>query len=418
MFKFSKTFSILCISAIVLHAQETDVMLESMLLETVKNNPAILSKQNSANSAKHLQESSKWQYFPTPIASYSRQSGGVNSYTLGLQQPLFAGGKIDAQYAKSKLQVSINQMSADELKQSIAIQVVDAYNSLLSSHGKILIYQDEIERLQKQKEMIYRRIEQGISSQSDSLLVESRMAQTKADLSVTEVTQEKALAQLSQFMARKIILENMRDSLPEKSCSINIASLYQDSELIEKAIKNSPSIHRIDYQIKALEEDVKIKESAFYPNIAAKFEKTYSNQYGSTVNNSTATIAIDVNPGAGLSSFSNFQSAKVDVIGAKYDKQAYLLEYTQILQSEISDYELTYKRYDNYVLAAEGAEKTLHSYERLFVAGKKSWLEVLNSEKEWTNTLLSLNDAQAYLFVTPTKLKIYANEMDWQRKIQ
>lgn len=409
---WTSVFFILGTLIVNLSAEDILFTLDGMVAEAIRNNPTVLSKQNSVKSSQYQQDSSFWQYFPTPIASYSRQKGGIGTSMLGLQQPLFAGGKIDAEYAKSKLQVQINAMSTGEVKQSIALSVANSYYTFLASYGKTLIFQDEIKRLQKQKEMISRRIEQDVSPQSDLILVESRLAQTKTDLSIAIASQEKMLSQLSQFIAKKISIDDINKNLPKKSCSLVIIEFYDNQQFIERSIEKSPTLSKLDYQIKIAQEDINIKKSSFYPNIVARLEKNLAN---GGVNETAGTVAIEFNTGAGLSSMSNYQSAKINAMGAEYDKQAYVLEYTQILESELNDYVLTRDRYENYVAAAQGAEKTLHSYERLFVAGKKSWLEVLNSEKEWTNTLLSLNDTQAYLYVMPIKLKIYANEMEWQK---
>ena len=45
------------------------------------------------------------------------------------------------------------------------------------------------------------------------------------------------------------------------------------------------------------------------------------------------------------------------------------------------DYEFTYNRYNNYILSVDSNQQTCESYKRLFVAGKRSWLDVLNAER-------------------------------------
>ena len=50
----------------------------------------------------------------------------------------------------------------------------------------------------------------------------------------------------------------------------------------------------------------------------------------------------------------------------------------------------------------------LASYERLFIAGKRGWLDVLNAARELTQAQTALADLQAQSQASSTRLRIYS----------
>lgn len=84
----------------------------SILINHAKtNNPVIGAQQQLTKSAEQGVEAAKWQYWPTPVFSIQKAQAGKTDTTyqgddtvfnIGLQQPLWTGGKLDAGLAKSE----------------------------------------------------------------------------------------------------------------------------------------------------------------------------------------------------------------------------------------------------------------------------------------------------------------------------
>jgi adhesin transport system outer membrane protein len=60
----------------------------------------------------------------------------------------------------------------------------------------------------------------------------------------------------------------------------------------------------------------------------------------------------------------------------------------------------------------------LASYERLFVAGKRSWLEVMNAAREVSDSELALADIEAQMIAGRYRLALYAAEPQWMEVSQ
>ena len=55
--------------------------------------------------------------------------------------------------------------------------------------------------------------------------------------------------------------------------------------------------------------------------------------------------------------------------------------------------------------------EVLASYERLFIAGKRGWLEVINAARELTQAQTALADVQALHLASATRLRLHAGEL-------
>ena len=403
----------LLIFAISLQASNYEKFVQELISNSFERNPSILSKKNAITSASYSVDGARWQYFPTPSLRAENDDSGERVVTFGLQQPLWAGGKIDATYDKTKIQAQIAKMNLNETKESLAILITQNIYNLLSSYGKTLVYADALRRLEEHKNMITRRIKEGASPDSELLLIDARLSQAKTDYSMSLALENKTLVTLDQLLAKKVTIEEFRDILPKELNKLELTSKYSDEELMNKVIEVNPSLEKYSEQIKAQSYEVDIKKAVLYPTVYAKYEKNWldNNNTNSNNNDSLFKIGVEYSPGAGLSSLSAIDSAKADLLTLSRDRENMELELRQKIDSELSDYEFTYNRYENYTLAVESNQQTQESYKRLFIAGKRSWLDVLNAERELINAQISLSDVQAYLVTTPIKFKIFSNEL-------
>ena len=400
------------IFAMALQASNYEDFIQKLILESYEKNPSILSKKNAIISANYSVDSAMWQYFPTPSLKTENDNKGDRITTFTLQQPLWAGGKIDASYDKAQAQTQIAKMNLDETKESLSLLINQNVYNLMSNYGKVLVQAEAIKRLEKHKEMITRRVRDGASPDSELLLINARLSQTQTDFSMAQSLTQKALITLEQLLARKLELKDFDEILLKDSTSFVLIPKYKDENLFTKVFDTNATLEKYTHQIRAQSYEVDIKKAVLYPNIYTKYEKNWDDTTNnSTRNSSLIKIGMEYVPGAGLSSLSAIDTAKADLLTLSRDKENFQLELKQKIDSELSDYEFTYNRYNNYILSVESNKQTCESCKGLFIAGKRSWLDVLNAERELISAQTALCDVQAYLVTTPIRFKIFSNEL-------
>ena len=77
------------------------------------------------------------------------------------------------------------------------------------------------------------------------------------------------------------------------------------------------------------------------------------------------------------------------------------------INQDVSEYEFAKVRRESLAKTVALTQEVSESYDRLFRVGKKSWLDLLNSVRERTQTLTNLADVEASLLATSRRLKIY-----------
>lgn len=391
-----------------------DALIQNLINEAIQKSPAVLSKDSAFQAALSAEDGAKWQYFPTPTLSTEQGEAGKNVTIAKIQQPLWAGGRIDAEYDKAKKLSEVAKMSFEEMRQNLALYTCEALYSVISAYGHVLVYKDAVARLEKHKEMMVRRVNQGISPESELLLLNTRLVQGKTDLSMALSSQEKALALLSQRLARAVTLDELKPILPTSTCNIDLPNEYENPSFIPSVLASHPGIVRYRKQVESAEHEVEIKKAALMPTVYAKVEKQWDSSKDDDTKTSFA-LGVQYTPGAGFSMLSAIEAARANMLATQQEKENFQLELKQKVTSELSDYVFTAKRYQNYLMASDTTQKTAASYDRLFIAGKRSWLDVMNAEREWSSAQISLSDVQAYLITMPMKLKIYASELEWQK---
>lgn len=397
---------------------DSNKFIEYIIDNAIKQNPNVLSKINAYMSSQDAEKTAFWSYFPTPSITFEYDDKGNFTKVASIQQPLYAGGRIDAEYEKAKIQTKNAKTTLEETKYNIALSIAEAINSLIMYNGRTKAYESYISSLNEYKDMMDRRIENGISPDSEAYLIDSRLSQAITEYQQTKISQEKTLLTLEQLTGKKLSIENFDKILPQNVTELEIYNNYNknSTEFLDDVIKYNPSLNKYDYQIEIMKSELEIKKSTLLPKLYAKADKKLydDKEYQDS---SRVYMGVEYSMGAGLSALSSIDSAKANILVAQNDKNSYELELKFKAQTEYKNYVLTKEKYSEYLKNIENTKKTIESYKRLFIAGKKSWLDLLNSNKELNSIQLSLSDIQAYLNIAPIKLRIYANELDWQRNI-
>src|SRR5476651_2415892 len=100
---------------------------EQIAKQALATHPAILSKLSSSAAAKADLEGASWQRYPTPTLEANNDNTGVRTTLLRVQQPLWAGGRIDAGIDAAQSRHQASETAIEETKQEIILRIIAAY---------------------------------------------------------------------------------------------------------------------------------------------------------------------------------------------------------------------------------------------------------------------------------------------------
>lgn len=394
--------------------------MEQLVELAVTTHPSVQAKQFDIQSSQASVDAAKWQYYPTPSVLTERAAnqihknlGITSNSTLRLQQPLWAGGRLDAGLHSAELKQRTTEAALQDTRWSTALHVVEQWHNLLIAQGRIQASSQLIAQLTSLGEMMNRRIEQQISPAIDAQVLQTRLAQAKADERLAQVALVAARERLKQWVGvdllhQSIDLKHLVQPLPAWPSSIS-------SDLVT-AIAKAPSWQRYALELQVAREEVRLKQAEQWPSVYARLDRSFNNygSFGTKVVDSTFYLGVQYSLGAGLSTKSLVDAALAKYQSLEREGETLRRQLIEVYSGELRDYQGLQERIPWARTVQAGNAELLESSTRLFVAGKRSWLELLNILREQNAADIALTDLQAQVQTSHFRLRLYLAELPWQ----
>ncbi len=382
------------------------VTLDEAVALSLGFHPAIKSKISDHEAAVSDLDSAKWMRWPSVSMQtqtldqksvYDNQAGA----TVSLDQPLYTGGKITSTIDGADAKQEGAHSGIAEARNDVKIKVIDAYAGSIKFYQKIAYSKKNVAEHERLYQSILNRLEGGISSEADVALAKGRLNQARSELMQLELAYKNALSSLSLTIGQSV------NEVVDFHEDLRFANL---EEALEEARTNSPSLQRLQSEIKVVESEMGIKKSVLYPQISLKYDSYFGLAREMNYDTSRFMLTAGFQPGAGLSSMSNLESAQKKVLSALNNYETTKLDlYVRITTqyNETLSYLSQLKDAQEY---AQQSDKVAQSYDRQYVIGKKSWIDLLNSKREATQAQYNYVDMRVGASAAIKKLTILTSK--------
>lgn len=384
--------------------------LTSLVRETLEWHPSVISaRQQQAASAQDT-ANARWQYFPTPSASLQQGNQGATAAydsklrTISLQQPIWTGGRLNAQVNRALSNELVSTSSLEDVRQDLALRVLTSWSSVQSAMHKVNAYEKSLETHERLLKQVLRRREEGASADSDVLLARARLESVRADHNSSSTQLVMALEQLSQLTGRKVHASEVR---LEKLTPVT--DEFSVDEWVSKALERSPDVARAQARIQAQASEVAIAKAAFWPEVFGRLEKKHGdvNTYRTTF-----YIGMEASLGAGLSKQTVAAAAQSRLEALQSEWQLQRLTVTEQVRSDYFQWISAVQRNKMLEGAFVASVNVAESWSRQFLSGRKSWQEVMNAAREQALNEAQWGDVQAQAITFGKRLVIYADGVD------
>lgn len=385
--------------------------LERLISGALQSHPAIVSQQAQERVAQAGVDSAVWQFFPTPTIAVEKArtndsdtayQGDSTVSTLRVQQPLWSGGRLTAGMDKAKAGVIVSQATLEETRQLLALRVVQAYGDWLGAHLKMLANEKNLVTHVRLRDQVQRRIEQGASAESDLVLAVGRLKSVAADISAARAQKDIALARLGQLLGQRIDDAALMAAVAAPR-TINPGAQAQ----LDLALAASPALLKAQAQARVQEAAISERSADLSPEVYVRAERQFGNYSASNTGpESRVFIGLNSRFGAGLSSFSNIEAAKAQHQAALAEVE---VQSRAVSEQVLADHALAISsegRLEAIKSSLEAAAQVSESYDRQFLAGRKTWLDVMNAARELAQTEIQMGDIQSAQVVVTWRLAI------------
>lgn len=382
--------------------------LEQLAQQALSSHPAVLSKRSAAVAAKADVNAAEWQRYPTPGISSNADNKGEKFTQLSLQQPIWAGGRITAGIDSATSRYNASTKAIGESEQDILIKVVNAYIDAERWKTRREVNVENTRQHDLLLEMISRRVAVEASPAVDKDLANSRLFQAQNDLSVATQSLSNAFIQLSQLAGGQVTATS--------SIAINEALLPPNKEeAIKRAMDNSPILARLTFEMDAATADIDLKRSAYYPQLSLRYEKQngFVQQGTPLVSTDRLMLMLEAQFGAGFSSAAGVDGAIARLDAAKQAHESAVRDLQQQVAIEWDDMVASRARLANASKASSSSREVFDSYSRQYTTGRKSWLDVLNSVREASQSDLTVADAVAQMSAASLRLIVLTGKFNF-----
>ncbi|ARV18614.1 hypothetical protein AEP_01670 [Curvibacter sp. AEP1-3] len=386
---------------------------KQMLSQALSRNPSVQAAMGQIKVSGFEKQGARWQYFPTPSIGVeqssleSKLSNNLTSFAR-LQQPIWTGGKLDAQLDRATAQEQIALSALEEQKLNLVLSWIALWGEVQGAEWRISAYRESEQQHINYVQKVSRRASEGQSAASDVQLSQFRLSSVQADLGQALLQKQLALGKLKRLLGNEWPAE-IGFEVPEFQKDIVKWSDVSPMEWLDAAYRFHPSVRKANATEKLLAADLKATKSKAYPDVFIRAEITDGNVTGT---NRLMYIGMTSSLGAGLSTFSNISAAQAKLDSAKDELEILKRNIADQIQADIETVVMQSRRTESIESTLYDSGKYLESSERQFTSGRKSWQELMNTARERSTTLVQLADAKTQIWVAMQRLTVQSRGVD------
>jgi adhesin transport system outer membrane protein len=350
----------------------TELRLADALSLAATHHPSVKAKLADVQAAQADVQTAKWSRYPT-VSTEATAAGGRPQAALLVQQPLWAGGKIDAQNRLAQAQLTLAEAGLQETRTGLMQQVGQQFFEVLRWQQRLAVAHRTEEEHRKLLELIQRRVVAEISPLTDQVLASARYQQA-----VSERIQFGRALQTAQLSLQQLLGEP-HTGLKAPS---RIALPKQDEgSAIEASKTHSAELLRWRTQQEVAQAQIDMAQAGLYPTIALAHRQNLGSQENSTQPSRTY-LSLQFSPGPGLSARSAAAAARSRLENSLQNTVVFERQLEQQVRTALSEIDALAQQVEPARLLVTATEDVVASYLRQYQIGKKNWLDVLNALRE------------------------------------
>ena len=405
-------FGVIC----PLQAMPTSVEVVDQLVATALSNyPLIKSRSLEKDSAKNGLLAAKLQFLPTlQVATQRNQvayqgnlaTSPLPSTNTALVIPVYSGGGLIASHNKAQLMLEVADYTLIETLEEIANRVIGAYTSWLNAYLKIKKIKETMMLYRGIQETVSRRVEAGLLSQMDLAFMDSRLSQLQADVSIQELQEKNSRVEISNLVGTTIQLPELIASIPSKY------SLSSCEDILSQSVERNPSLKKNRLTVAVINEEALITRAQALPQVSFQAQRQIGNPYVPGAQSFNAYGLVLSASTGGVPSIASSLALKNRAQALEYESDAKRLDLISKVNQECNTYQSATYKIAEFKRSAELAELLAASIDRQFRAGKRTWAELVNIQREGQQSYMLYVDNLTSMFSVAKRLQIYSNGLE------
>ncbi len=400
--------------SVTAQAAINSLQVDSLITQAIQTHPLVGSAKANQQATTEGINAAKLNLLPTPSVSsgYDRDNDFVSQIAIG--QPLWTGGKLTADVNQAIFDDKAAVEHIYEQQNLVAKTTIDAWQSYIQAIAKQDLHAENLKELNNFEAMMQRRVNQGVSARIELDLVTNRILQEQTAYQAAVEQQRIAAARIEQITGQRLSQVSVvrAPNIKELVNQAKQQSRNFEKMVFEQASFYNPTVVKEHFQIESAKQGVEAQKAARYPTVYAQYEHDYYHE--DRENDGTFSLGLSYTPGAGFSNLALARASQAQVNSLMQTQEAARRNVIENIQVQYQQFVSAKDRETSLVAAVAGAQIVVGSYRRQFIAGRKSWLEVLNAVREHNDYQVQLLQTRADLLGAFYKLQVDFGIMPWQ----
>ncbi len=378
----------------------------SALRSAVTLHPSVKSKQAELQSLGFRLEEAESGKLPTiSISAHALTDNATNDHgSFQAQQTILSFGKLEGTISVAAQKKEVGKLLLLQVRRQLLEDTGAAYVSHWSAKQSLAIAEANVAEHERLYQMIQRRQQGGIASEADVRLALSRLIQTKAQREQLRGTAEKAglaLVTLTQTaMSADVPVDQALIQIPERGTTVMAADNNEATVQVKSA------------ELESARREADLRAAERLPTLYARYERQVTRTTGTASIDRMGVMLTGSLEGMGVTGQKRVDAAVAHVAAAQEnlaDTRAKIRQRIASLWTERETQQLMMQSYEQSVAEIE---ETLQSFLRQYDAGRKSWMDVLNIQREVSDTRLQLEQARAAWLEMSLRIAAITGQLD------
>jgi adhesin transport system outer membrane protein len=363
----------------------------------LSDNPQVIASRAALAVSQADLDAARWLRYPSLSAEALAATGGSNAadidgfaVNLALEQPIWAGGTINSQIDAARSQRDAGAEGLREARFGVLAGIIEAWFGVVRADQRAAALEAGIADHRALVASIERRVAAEVSPLADLTLARSRTTQLEIELAAVREAGANALVRLGE-------LAGDVPEVPVLPDAAIIDAVPPEPIAFDEMIACAPSLARLRGQIAAAEAEVRGAKGALLPQLLLQLSQN-------ELTGARAALVLRAQTGNGLSRFSAIDRAEARVDQTMAQMAAIDREIRARLGNEYVSLRSNRAQAEAGASASTAAADLQASYQRQFVAGRRSWLDVMNAAREVTSARIAESDARVNAAANATRI--------------
>jgi adhesin transport system outer membrane protein len=330
---------------------------------------------------------------------------------LSVEQPLWTFGTLTGRIRQAQHLSEAATFNTQAARENVAVQFFDALGALMAAHQTHTAKLEHWQQHRRYQGIMQRRVDAQVAPGVDMDLLSTRMLNLDMEVQSAATAFELQINKLKQISGVELSSADAALlSQPPDLSRLKVWKEQHDVEAMAMRVDQMPAVQKTMSELDAAKNHVKAVNAQRWPTLSARYESQIQGERLPGQAKDSYWIGLNYSPGAGLSNFATATAEAYRLASAVAKLDEVKRIEAENIQAEWIKFNSAINNADLIQRAMQSSRAVHESYERQFEAGKKSWLDLLNTMRETQAQELQWIQAASTAVVAQYKLRLKAGE--------